>query len=116
MADSGPSRHHGWILRVRVIPGNGLDSFGDLLGTDLRNVALRNRGPETQISSNALRSKIKKIFRKPMPDVPGKVGGRSPPTLRGRGTPNMPRHGPKLTIINPDSQPNTCISYSTGRM
>ena len=36
MADSGPSRRHGWILRVRVIPGNGLDSFGDLLGTDFR--------------------------------------------------------------------------------
>ena len=33
MADSGPSRRHGWILRVRVIPGNGLDSFGDPLGT-----------------------------------------------------------------------------------
>ena len=36
MADSGPSRRHGWIPRVRVIPGNGLDSFGDLLGTDFR--------------------------------------------------------------------------------
>ena len=36
MADSGPSRRHGWILRVRVIPENGLDSFGDLLGTCFR--------------------------------------------------------------------------------
>ena len=33
---SGPSRRHGWIPRVRVIPGNGLDSLGDLLGTRFR--------------------------------------------------------------------------------
>ena len=32
MAVSGPSRRHGWILRVRVGPENGLDSFGDFLG------------------------------------------------------------------------------------
>ena len=36
MADSGPSRRHGWIPRVRVIPGNGLDSFGDFLRTRFR--------------------------------------------------------------------------------
>ena len=36
MADSGPSRRHGWIPRVRVIPGNGLDSFGDLPGTNFQ--------------------------------------------------------------------------------
>ena len=29
LADSGPSRCHGWILRVRVIPENGFDSFRD---------------------------------------------------------------------------------------
>ena len=29
MADSGPSRRHGWIPRVQVILGNDLDSFGD---------------------------------------------------------------------------------------
>ena len=29
-----PPRHRGWILRVRVITKNGLDSFGNLLGTD----------------------------------------------------------------------------------
>ena len=32
MADSGPSRRHGWIPRVRVIPGNGFNSFRELLG------------------------------------------------------------------------------------
>lgn len=36
MADSGPSRRHGWIARVRVIPENGFDSFRDLLETRVR--------------------------------------------------------------------------------
>jgi len=44
MADSGPSRRRGWILRVRVITRNGLDSFGDLLGTDFRPCLGAGRG------------------------------------------------------------------------
>ena len=51
-----------------------------------------------------------------MADVQRKVGGRSPPTLRGRGTPDTVQNGPKLTIKIPDSQPKTCISYSKSRV
>jgi len=36
MADSGPPRRHGWIPRVRGIPGNGFDSLRDIVGTDFR--------------------------------------------------------------------------------
>ena len=48
-----------------------------------------------------------------MADVQRKVGGRSPPTLRGRGTPNMVQNGTNLTIKIPDSQLKLCISYSS---
>jgi len=34
MADSGPSRRRGWILRVRVIPRKGLDRSGIRFGSD----------------------------------------------------------------------------------
>ena len=43
MDDSGPSRRRGWIPRVRVIPRNGLDSFGDVLETRFR-THFRTRG------------------------------------------------------------------------
>jgi len=38
MAHLGPSRRHGWIPQVQVIPENGLYSFGDLLGTAPKSV------------------------------------------------------------------------------
>ena len=41
MAVSGPSRRHGWILRVRVIMKSGLDFFGDLPGTYFGHLALK---------------------------------------------------------------------------
>jgi len=50
------------------------------------------------MSSNVLRSKIRKQnVRQLISDVTGKVGGRSPPTLRGRGTPNTVLNCPKPT-------------------
>ena len=50
-----------------------------------------------------------------MAEVQRKVGGRSPPTLRQRGTPDAVQNGPDLTINIPDSRPKTCISYSPAR-
>jgi len=40
MADSGPSRRRGWIPRVRVIPGNGLDRSGTFWGPVLAPILL----------------------------------------------------------------------------
>ena len=76
MADSGPSRRRGWILRVRVVPGNGLDSFGDLLGTrfqrseqahgdilETRRIQPRRReGPESAIIAPNGPPKLPEIY------------------------------------------------------
>ena len=98
--------HLGQIVPSSRLPGNhAVHPAGRI-----RNFGIRNRAPEIYISSNFLRSKIKKIVYEPIRIVLGKVGGRSPPTLRGRRTPNMVQNGPKLTPQTPDSQPKTCIS------
>ena len=48
-------------------------------------------GPNGSVSGPGKRSKIAKIRREAMADVPGRVGGRSSPTSRGPGAAREPR-------------------------